>query len=146
MYINGIDEKDNEIINLLLKDARMSYSDIGEKVGLSRTAVKNRVAVLEKNAVASKETVNSYYSKANTLATMSAGKYESFRAALDTLGLYAHPVSKMAEGTNRLGAVEGTKEIARWAFEAEKGDVSTIFTINNNYAFFWCFNFCGDVA
>lgn len=49
MHINGIDEKDNEIINLLLKDARMSYSDIGEKVGLSRTAVKNRVAVLEKN-------------------------------------------------------------------------------------------------
>ena len=64
---------------------------------------------------------------------MSAGKYESFRAALDTLGLYAHPVIKMAEGTNRLGAVEGTKEITRWAFEAEKGDVSTIFTINNNY-------------
>ena len=51
MHINGIDEKDNEIINLLLKDARMSYSDIGEKVGLSRTAVKNRVAVLEKNGI-----------------------------------------------------------------------------------------------
>ena len=32
MHINGIDEKDNEIINLLLKDARMSYSDIGEKI------------------------------------------------------------------------------------------------------------------
>ena len=99
----------------------------------TKPVAKKRVAVLEKTAVASKETVNSYYSKANTLATMSAGKYESFRAALDTLGLYAHPVSKMAEGTNRLGAVEGTKEIARWAFEAEKGDVSTIFTINNNY-------------
>ena len=94
---------------------------------------KKRVAVLEKNAVASKETVNGYYSKANTLATMSAGKYDTFRAALDSLGLYAHPVSKMAEGTNRLGAVEGTKEIARWAFEAKKGDVSSIFTINNNY-------------
>ena len=94
---------------------------------------KKRVAVLEKNAVASKETVNGYYSKANTLATMSAGKYDTFRAALDSLGLYAHPVSKMAEGTNRLGAVEGTKEISRWAFEAKKGDVSSIFTINNNY-------------
>ena len=51
MHINGIDEKDNEIINLLLKDARMSYSDIGEKVGLSRTAIKNRIAVLEKNGI-----------------------------------------------------------------------------------------------
>ena len=51
MHINGIDKIDNEIINLLLKDARMSYSDIGEKVNLSRTAVKNRVAVLEKNGI-----------------------------------------------------------------------------------------------
>ena len=51
MHINGIDKKDNEIINLLLKDARMTYSDIGEKVGLSRTAVKNRVALLEKKGI-----------------------------------------------------------------------------------------------
>lgn len=51
MHINGIDEKDNEIINLLLKDARMSYSDIGEKIGLSRTAVKNRVTALERSGI-----------------------------------------------------------------------------------------------
>ena len=51
MQINGIDDKDNAIINLLLKDARMSYSDIGAAVGLSRTAVKNRVAALEKSGI-----------------------------------------------------------------------------------------------
>ena len=51
MYINGIDEIDNEIINLLLRDAIMSYSDIGVQVGLSRTAVKNRIAVLEKKGI-----------------------------------------------------------------------------------------------
>ena len=51
MHINGIDDKDNAIINLLLKDARMSYSDIGAAVGLSRTAVKNRVAALEKSGI-----------------------------------------------------------------------------------------------
>lgn len=51
MHINGIDEKDNAIINLLLKDARMSYSDIGEQVGLSRTAVKNRISALEESGL-----------------------------------------------------------------------------------------------
>ena len=51
MHINGIDEKDNAIIHLLLKDARMSYSDIGAAVGLSRTAVKNRVAALEDRGI-----------------------------------------------------------------------------------------------
>lgn len=47
MKINGLDEKDNRIINLLLEDSRMSYSDIGNKIGLSRTAVKKRISALE---------------------------------------------------------------------------------------------------
>lgn len=51
MRISGIDEKDNEVVNLLLKDARMSYSAIGKTVGLSRTAVKNRIEALEKNGI-----------------------------------------------------------------------------------------------
>lgn len=53
MHINGIDEKDNEIVNILLRDGRISFSDIGEKVGLSRTAVKNRIAALEKSGIIS---------------------------------------------------------------------------------------------
>ena len=95
--------------------------------------VKKKVAVLEKNAVPSKETVNSFYSKANTLATKSAGKYENFEKAVAELNAYAHPVNKMLEGTDRLGAIDNTKEVTRWAFEAEVGDVSNIITVNNNY-------------
>ena len=102
-------------------------------VKVSTPVAKKRVAVLEKSAVASKETVNGYYTQANTFATMAAGKYDSFRMAKDSLGVYAHPVNKLAEGASRLGAIDGTKEISRWAYEAKKGDVSSIFTINNNY-------------
>lgn len=51
MQIHGIDETDNRIVQLLLKDGRMSYSDIGEKVGLSRTAVKTRIAALERSGI-----------------------------------------------------------------------------------------------
>ena len=94
---------------------------------------RKRVAILEKNAVAGKETVNGYYAKANTLATKSAGKYENFQNALAEDGLYAHPVNKMLESANRLGAVENTKEVTRWAFEAKPGQVSNIITVNNNY-------------
>ena len=96
-------------------------------------APRKRVAILEKNAVAGKETVNGYYAKANTLATKSAGKYENFQKALAEDGLYAHPVNKMLESANRLGAVENTKEVTRWAFEAKAGQVSNIITVNNNY-------------
>ena len=102
---------------------------------LDRTApvAKKRVAVLEKTAVASKETVNSFYSKANTLATKSAGKYDNFVKAVAEESAYAHPVNRMLESADRLGAVENTKEVTRWAFEAKVGDVSNIITVNNNY-------------
>ena len=49
--MNGPDSKDNEIIRLLSENARLTYSQIGEIVGLSRTAVKTRVAALEKTGV-----------------------------------------------------------------------------------------------
>ena len=94
---------------------------------------RKRVAIIEKNAVAGKETVNGYYSKANTFATKTAGKYENFKKAVEEEGVYAHPVNKMLEGTDRLGSVEGTKEVTRWAFDAKKGQASNIITVNNNY-------------
>lgn len=51
MHINGLDEIDNQIVNLLIEDARLTYSEIGEKVGLSRVAVKNRVSALEERCI-----------------------------------------------------------------------------------------------
>ena len=96
-------------------------------------APKKRVAILEKKAVAGKETVSGYYAKANTFATKSAGKYENFQKALTEEGVYAHPVNKMLESADRLGAIDNTKEVTRWAFEAKKGQVSNIITVNNNY-------------
>lgn len=51
MYLNSLDKIDNAILNLLLDDARMSYSDIGDKVGLSRVAVKNRIASMERAGI-----------------------------------------------------------------------------------------------
>ena len=116
------------------KNSEITVNGLVFKVLDTRAPVaKKRVAVLERKAVASKETVNSYYSKANTFATKSAGKYESFRNALTEEGLYAHPVNKMLESSDRLGSVDNTKEVTRWAFEAKPGDVSNIITVNNNY-------------
>ena len=48
MNIEGLDKLDNAILETIKDNARMSYSDIGEKVGLSRVAVKNRMEILEK--------------------------------------------------------------------------------------------------
>lgn len=49
--MNELDNKDVAIVQLLRKNARLSYSEIGEQVGLSRTAVKTRVTALENSGV-----------------------------------------------------------------------------------------------
>ena len=51
MYLNGLDDIDNQLITLLHKEGRMSYSALGEAVGLSRPAAKARVDELEKRGV-----------------------------------------------------------------------------------------------
>ena len=51
MYLNGLDELDQKIIQLLIENARISYSDIGEKTGISRVAVKARIQALEKKGI-----------------------------------------------------------------------------------------------
>ena len=53
MWIKGIDGIDNQIINLLLDNARMSYSEIAQIVGLTRTSVKNRISALEEQGIIS---------------------------------------------------------------------------------------------
>ena len=51
MNHEGLDQVDNQILDILKENARTTFSDIGKSVGLSRVAVKNRVEVLEKNGV-----------------------------------------------------------------------------------------------
>lgn len=51
MFLEGLDELDQKILQLLIQNARMSYSKIGQQVGVSRVAVKMRVQSLEKRGI-----------------------------------------------------------------------------------------------
>ena len=51
MFLSGLDELDQKILELLIENARYSYSDIGEKVGISRVAVKARISAMEEKGV-----------------------------------------------------------------------------------------------
>ena len=94
---------------------------------------KKRVAVLEKTAQPSDATRSACYAKANSVASKAARKYEGFKKAVEEDGLYAHPYNKMPESASRLGSVNHTKEVTRWAFEAKAGQVSNIISIDNRY-------------
>ncbi len=123
-----------EAVMTAKKNSRVTVNGlVFEVLDTKDVAERKKVAILEKTAVASKETVNGYYAQANTFATKTAGKYDNFQKALEEEGVYAHPVNKMLESADRLGAVENTKEVTRWAFEAKKGQASNIITVDNNY-------------
>ena len=51
MFLEGLDELDQRIVRLLIDNARMSYSDIGQQVGISRVAVKARIQALEQRGI-----------------------------------------------------------------------------------------------
>ena len=95
---------------------------------------KKKVAILEKAALASKETFNKFYSQANTFATIANGTFEGYQKALDFTKVYSQKMS-ITEATANYGTIDNAKEVTRWAFEAKDGKASNIITVNNNYFF-----------
>ena len=104
-----------------------------EVVATQDPVAKKRVAILEKTAQPSDATRSACYAKANSVASKAGGKLEGFKKAVEEDGLYAHPYNRMPESASRLGSVEHTKEVTRWAFEAKVGQVSGIISIDNKY-------------
>ena len=102
---------------------------------LTKPVAKKRVAIFEKEAIASKETFSTYYSQANRFATIASGSYANYRRAIDSCGVYSHPVNNLSEATDRFGAIDNAKEVTRWAFDNKVGKVSEIITVDNNFFF-----------
>lgn len=96
---------------------------------------KKQVAILEKTAIASGETFNSYYADATKFAGLCKGKYENYKAAVDSMGVYSHPLNNVAESNSNYGSIGHAKEVTRWIFDNKPGKVSEIITVDNNYLF-----------
>lgn len=97
-------------------------------------APRKQVAFLKKTAVPSKATMNSFYSKANELATSAAGKIDKLEAAAKEMNVYLRPMN-VTEATANYSSVSRAKEVTRWIFEAKKGQVSNVITVNQNSLF-----------
>lgn len=51
MEIAGLEKLDNDILTVIKDNARLSYSEIGEQVGVSRVAVKKHMDSLEEKGI-----------------------------------------------------------------------------------------------
>ena len=126
------------VITAKLNDPYIVNTQYGTHVVLvtkrTRPVVKKQVAILEKAAIASKETFGKYYAQANRFASIAGQTYEGYKAAVDSMGIYSHPMN-VNEGTSTYGSIDQAKEVTRWVFDAKKGKASNIITVNNNYFF-----------
>lgn len=100
----------------------------------TKPVLKKQVALLEKTAIAGRDTFNDYYAQANAFSTIAGGSYEGYRRAVDSTKVYSHPLT-ITEATSSYGAIDNAKEVTRWAFDAKAGKASEIITVNNNYFF-----------
>lgn len=89
MDIAGLDAMDNKILDAIKNNARLSYSDIGKIVGLSRVAVKNRMESMEQSGI-----IQGYQTVFNTTRIPEGVKFiidieattELFQDVLNVLG------------------------------------------------------------
>ncbi|MEG2320693.1 MAG: SurA N-terminal domain-containing protein [Bacteroidales bacterium] len=96
---------------------------------------KVQVALLAKDAVASKQTYADYYAKANDFVTKCGSDLSKFASSAKELNLGVYPALRVAPSAKTLANYQNTKEITRWVNENKKGAVSPIITVDNKYFF-----------
>ena len=90
MFLDGLDQLDQNIIQLLMKNVWMSYSEIGERVGISRVAVKMRIQALEKKGIIEEYTTIINPQKISGVVSC----YFELQVSHDTLGEVIHRLER----------------------------------------------------
>lgn len=102
---------------------------------LTKKSKKTQLAILVKEAVASKATYSDYYAKANELVSKAEGDYVKFDAAAHELDITLFPASRILASAKTFGNYEKAREVTRWVNENEAGAISPILTVDNKYFF-----------
>lgn len=72
------------------------------------------------------------YAKASKFTAAVANKYENFNKTI-TDSVYSKRVARVRSTDNTISGLDNSRELIRWAFTAEKGDISSIMEIDGNY-------------
>ena len=90
--------------------------------------------MLEKEAVAGRETYQEIYSRANTLSSGSKD-IAAFNQAATQNSWFLVPAMGVREDAKTIAGYEHMREVVRWAFDAKQGEVSPVITVDNKYFF-----------
>lgn len=93
---------------------------------------KIQVATIKYKVEPSSFTQQSVYSNVSKFATAATGSYANFKNAA-TESAISKRVARIRNTDRNISGMEDARELVRWAFNAEKGNVSQIMEIDGNY-------------
>lgn len=93
---------------------------------------KAQLAAVKYKIEPSSATQQAAYAKASKFVADAAGSYDNFNKSV-TDNAYSKRVARVRSTDNTITGIENGKELIRWAFNAEQGDISAIMEIDNNY-------------
>lgn len=91
-----------------------------------------QVASITYPVEASSATRRDVHNQAGTFTVNAKGSAEAFAEAASAAAVTPR-VANLAQGERTLRGLEDSREVARWAYDAEVGDVSEIFTVGKDY-------------
>lgn len=96
--VNGMDETDKQIIQILKIDGRAAYNDIGKQIGLSEGAIRKRIKTLTETGIIRKFTIK-------------IGVTEGAEAITLLATNPAYPTHKVSEKIREISNVETLYEV-----------------------------------
>jgi peptidyl-prolyl cis-trans isomerase D len=93
---------------------------------------KRAVAIVQRNVESSSKTFQMTYGQADDFAR-AVKSVESFDKLVSEKGLNKRLAPNLKENDRTIAGLESPREVIRWAFGAEKGDVSKVMEIGNTF-------------
>lgn len=81
---------------------------------------------------ASEATRREAHNQAGSFSVNAKGSIEAFNDAATTAAVTPR-VASLSQGERTIRGLEDSRDVARWAYEAKKGDLSEIFTVGKDY-------------
>jgi peptidyl-prolyl cis-trans isomerase D len=91
-----------------------------------------QVAVIERKVEPSQKTYDALYNKAQEFVAKN-GTGKSFDSAAVAVGMNKRVADNLKEADKQVPGLEQPRELVRWAYKANKDDVSKVFTLGEKY-------------
>lgn len=100
---------------------------------MAKTPARSKVklAILERKVLPSTRSHSKIYNDAKQFA--SSVTAENFEKVAKEKGYMVRPISDILKSSDRIAEINHSREIVRWAFKSDKGDVSDVFECSNQF-------------